>query len=859
MTIVCSVTISEETRICKGSYNNMSKSEKPTIEKYQLKRKGSNRYLDQIVGSIDCLPEQSRIRNNKLSVFQMCGWNLTPQIAISRLFSLHQLAVNAEVDGRVAKADFYLKEFRNQLRREPKNRSIWIETFPPKKLPNGQAIRPVIVREYFIDSHLGLANGFQKIGEFERAEKHFQFARDLFDESNLTSEEQDHLILQHSRFEIERLKAKSNWEEALSKTRKAAKENPDNRQLQSWLGQDYQDAVQNRIQAQRFVDAADFVATFETAKEKQRRDLISSLVEKAIVNAIEDSSRGLNGETSDILSVAKSNPKSLDTLVNAHVVCVKTIFESVESQKPREWEYAASTINAHVKSLNLIRKAEPNCYPTYEALGFVNHLAAVAFANGGRPSEALLHVEKALSYIPEWGEAEETRSEVERLMQSLVEQTKDIRSQIQGLRRQGNVGDFDDRRILSMSSIPREAIDLYMEAKSGTSARDEFRKSGEPKQIRKKKQEAKSRWLWLLTGLPIPKKKKLQDATKDLENAIEGLSESDLANFASFDSAWQKTTNEKSNLADLGSHAELVFDFLKQDAVAAATDTEELVQELFGVDEEVSQATDETDQYVPFIKIEKKPTPTNENYVPLSFWFLSWRGLLTKAAMIAAIGVGAFAGFVHLSDKAAQSERDLAFKDLVEATGDLDNKRAESAITRFKVAKPWAETDLRSRKVASIESDLSKWPDMKARNKSYMELIDAVKNEDDEIAVKSANAYLSLTMADDDARYGQVVELHLLSTDIPKRKIRNLAFDKLKQASKEGEEKLAIDQAELFLSSLTDGVLDERTLQVKQSYQASFVDWVVHEPKLTSLEIEKVAQDLKTLTAEFNQKGSSND
>jgi hypothetical protein len=453
--------------------------------------------------------------------------------------------------------------------------------------------------------------------------------------------------------------------------------------------------------------------------------------------------------------------------------------ESVSASKDEEiCRQQAETLNLHIERLEAFRQEHPCSAACYDYLASLHHLRAVKLANGDRVSQALLAVEKALAYRPNWEEAFSTRAEIEKLLHSVQQYMLKVQSQL-GTRYFGST-----YRVTTLSDKGQA---IKHEADEGTKPRDHYRRSDIPKQIAADRRKARARSLWERIGLAKPEGDWDRRAI-DLDEATDMLLARRPSNGTELLSGWFTLTAE---------HPELKLE--EFDALKVCT---------FFLQ---SQREPEN---APLLEA---PQVLATDMPPPDLWLFSSRDLglkIVAAASIALVAVGLFLS--HRAD-VGERERNAAFAELQSAVAAFDEAEAVAAGDRF-LAAVGASSDGRAETVRSLREAAAAgdWTARRHRDVAYRDFLRAVEGGDVGKATASARAFLELPGAAKDPRRPQVASLDQgnEAQQRAQRNTRDEAYKHLEKACAAEDDQAVGQFAKAFLDALPPRDDDPRRDQV---------------------------------------------
>jgi hypothetical protein len=239
------------------------------------------------------------------------------------------------------------------------------------------------------------------------------------------------------------------------------------------------------------------------------------------------------------VQVADRRVKSLPTATDyqaelAELHCLATFTKLREAKVVPHYLQNAAKLQNGIQSLEKLLKTYPEQASIFEALGTLHHLRAVSLANGKQVVQALVAARRAVTYDPHLEQADETRKELIKVMESLQAQMDQIEAQMS---RQGN------------SRLNAEGRYLKSQADKGFIPMNTYIESKSAKDIGFAVPVARAIRLWRNIGLPEPPNgwsmQVSKGANPDLDNwgqlveASQGWSKLALRLWAAVSFIWQ--------------------------------------------------------------------------------------------------------------------------------------------------------------------------------------------------------------------------------------------------------------------------------------------------------------------------------
>lgn len=301
----------------------------------------------------------------------------------------------------------------------------------------------------------------------------------------------------------------------------------------------------------------------------------------------------------------------------------------------------AKIIDEGIKKLEGLNRKFPHNFLCYQLLGESCHIHSVKLANAELLSQALLEIEKAVTFNPFLSKAHETKEQLIEMMQELESQMKVVSDQI--------------------SKEPGKTLNeagqkLMDQANKGFAPLNTFIESDEAKQIQEGFYTAYAKDTWLLIGLSEPDND-WDETAKSLIDAVNNILASPPENEFETANVWENVSSQYPNLSLLDS--ELICSFLNRNLF-----NNDDVIEVTHTDEETSE------QDYPTIKTEASDKISDNE--PFSYWFLSRQDLRIKAQVIIAIALLIFAGVSAVKSSTNLKNRNAAYQQIMKASQNKD-------------------------------------------------------------------------------------------------------------------------------------------------------------------------------------------
>ena len=342
---------------------------------------------------------------------------------------------------------------------------------------------------------------------------------------------------------------------------------------------------------------------------------------------------------------------------------------------------AARVLKDAISELNELRGQAPYNNDLYEALADLHFLLAVRIANSGQISQALVHIQKALTIRPSFTNADESRTRLVEMMKDLQATVKKLEEEIG--RRPGAVFNEKGRA-------------MQQESSAGFGPMNAFISSSEAATIGKFSFAARNRALWRRIGLPEQE----DDWDEQAAALLEGLSAvaaSGPTDRIMITAAWKRVAGERADLA--------TFDATKiENFLANQLLNEPLPSAARVIAEDPSVETE------PPVLVAKGETAKGDG-IPFPGWFYSKRDLGLKWRFGLAVPACAAVMVLGWHEFQQRGQRDHAFAAFSQASAEQNQSGVIAAAESFLSAHPFAKDPRESAVFAGYEQAIVKWFD----------------------------------------------------------------------------------------------------------------------------------------------------
>jgi hypothetical protein len=310
----------------------------------------------------------------------------------------------------------------------------------------------------------------------------------------------------------------------------------------------------------------------------------------------------------------------------------------------------------------------------FEMLGHLYHLRAVKLANSQRLADALVAVQKALTYDPSLEEAQATRTKLVEMMQELQSHMQEAVAEL--AQRPGATLNEQGRRMRDDAQQGFGPINAYLE-------------SSELERISTALSNARARRVWQSIGLSTP----IERWDERSHALLEGLSrvlENPPADRTAVPLAWTAVATPQADLAEL-------------DPVPICTFLE---RRLFGGEAETTEAVEQAlvaPTAPPVLTV--APAQRHIRGEPLVYWLWSGQDLRLKLQIAVALVAVLVVGGLTIRDILAHYTRDAAYHRLIAAAQQQDSRGIIDGAEVFLSHPSLSGKDGRNQQVAKLYNE----------------------------------------------------------------------------------------------------------------------------------------------------------
>lgn len=356
--------------------------------------------------------------------------------------------------------------------------------------------------------------------------------------------------------------------------------------------------------------------------------------------------------------------------IYSEILFSKTFDELTNGDSKAQYESDADALKAGINRLEETRKLYPGVANIYQYLGIIHHARAVKLGNANQFAEALLEVEKAGMFAPDFDQVPKTRDQLLKVLSNLQDQMIKF---IKELARTPN------------ATLNAEGQKLRKEAENGNALRYKFLKSEEPNKISQGLQRAQAETLWNRIGLAKPKDDSGSTALA-LMKTLQSVVDSSPSSIDELHQLWEKNLQTSSIQESIDK--DRVIDFLARHVFGIETCPEGT---------KLNSEDDERNPYFSFRSTTEPPpildTEIEHNKVdrePFKEWLLSRQSLRLKVQCVVSIILLLAVGGMWSFDSWTKSVRASAYSDAISAEAQTDPYRILEASEKFFSQTPFA-------------------------------------------------------------------------------------------------------------------------------------------------------------------------
>jgi hypothetical protein len=412
----------------------------------------------------------------------------------------HRLALEAELAGRTARADFFWRQSRRLHLALANQPEVW-KPFLDSQAPAPEQIASAVTIELFIDTHLAFARGYLETESApvagNRAFAHLDHARALIDSAAVRDPARLQILLDLSLLQVAALGEKRGGHSGFSTV-----------------------PPPNGFSRRMAGEASHSSATVPSFSLPSRPGFSR---ERYDTNAL----------VGDLLRRYPGETRVQNCAVEA--ILAEAFSQQRTGTTQKDYLANAATLAGSLYRLKKLRGDFPHNISIFEAIAELHLLRARILAAAGQLAEALGDVQASLVYQPgpDWSkaqEAEQYRAELETEMQRLRVQASTPESEL----------DPPSRRQLER---------IRTQAAKGFRLMDSFKHSDEARSAEEDLPVARGRQIWETIGLPPLEREDYRPLA--LLDALDAIQHSLPASAAELAAAWERVSCDNPHLASL--------------------------------------------------------------------------------------------------------------------------------------------------------------------------------------------------------------------------------------------------------------------------------------------------------------------
>ncbi|MBW4643100.1 MAG: hypothetical protein KME23_08915 [Goleter apudmare HA4340-LM2] len=391
----------------------------------------------------------------------------------------------------------------------------------------------------------------------------------------------------------------------------------------------------------------------------------------------------------------------------AEVHYLKNLAKLQEAKNHAQHIQNAKRLLTGIQILEKYLKDYPYNLTIFQLLGSLYYLQAVSLANHHALAKALLCIQKAITYSPDFLQALKVRNDLIETMNQLQEQVNQFRVDI----RHGAQLTPKGHRMVAEANASFAAMNIYIDSDEAKETANDF-------------YIAEAVYLWHKIGLPTPpngwQKELPANSTSGwtskallLRDMVKSALQNPPLTKASLPSFWQWKIYDQPDLAALDTKIICAF----------------LERQMFGEEKErvlITPPTGHFKQPPILAPVSRKPKTSSE---PFMSWVFSSQDQRIKVQAIAAIVVAIITGSIIMRERAIFTKRENAYQAILAAKQVQNDEAVLKASKEFFNHTSLLKKDERTAQILAIyEESLVRWfpqqseGEMQAENNQYLEL-----------------------------------------------------------------------------------------------------------------------------------------
>jgi hypothetical protein len=376
-----------------------------------------------------------------------------------------------------------------------------------------------------------------------------------------------------------------------------------------------------------------------------------------------------NSGATDLLRRFPKNLKFQELRASLEFARATAGLKQVESEEANRSD--AKRLEEPIQALEQMCKQFPSTARPYELAGRLHRIRAVKLANGGKPADSLLAIEKAAAYDPSIDTLDDDRAKVGSLMKELQQRMSEV---LKAVASRPN------------TSLNYEGAQLKRQAEAGFAPSLTYRQSKEAQDLTAKSQSAQLRTIWRRIGLAEPAEDVWDVQAKLLIEATNEAMSQRPEDSVSLDRAWSSIAEHDPRVAALDT--ERITGFLKERFLSQ------------------NDSKPQTSTDVPRFSVSEAPRNAG---IPFGFWVFSSRDIRLKVQCVLACALLLLAGALALRNKIDFRQRESAWQQIQEAASRGDDFAVVEGSESFLDSSP-SRSDPRTQQVESLyKSSLFRW------------------------------------------------------------------------------------------------------------------------------------------------------
>jgi hypothetical protein len=329
----------------------------------------------------------------------------------------------------------------------------------------------------------------------------------------------------------------------------------------------------------------------------------------------------------------------------------------------------ADSIKRGIEYLEKYREKYSDNIVFYDVMGKLWHLHAIKLNHFAKFSEALISLQKALTFCPYRKEAKKTYKEILETMNQLKAKIEEAE------------GDIANSCIML---VPDEGFRVKKELSKGSEPADRYKQSKEAKQILESFYIAQTRSVWKELGFAMPSQEQWNEKSINLLNALAFVFENPPQKEADIKHIWEGIAKNNTELEKLD--PEVICGYLERC--------------LFKTKK--SKNSEDSLQFSNAPIITTPAGEVKQKEEPFMYWFFSRKGIRYHLQIVLLFILIAIVAVIAIKDHKKHLSRDTSFKQITESGKADDFVKIIQGAEKFFSVKPLTKNDEREHYVKKL-------------------------------------------------------------------------------------------------------------------------------------------------------------